>query len=198
MKKFIVVLLTLAYLGGSRPLNAEIQQIVMKWNAQLCLNICIPTLQQQLSNIENITDIQINPRAGTAVMRWKPYYPFSYEPFNLATRVVGIRIADFRIKVRGTVIQTEDNFYIVSVGDGTTFLLLGPIQAIPNRYIVQQNIASRPLTPEMRLKLLNAAYTKQIVEIEGPLFEPLRYWLALIVEQLRILDESSMDRKYNI
>ncbi len=168
---------------------AEVKEIVMKWNALLCLNTCTPLLQQQLNAIPNIANLQINDRAGTAIMRWKPGYPFSYEPFNLATRTVGIRIADFRLKVSGTIRRIEDNYYIISAGDNTAFLLAGPIRAVPNRYIIQQNIASRPLSADMRLTLLQAANTGQIVEIEGPLFEPLRYWLILIVEQFKLPTE---------
>lgn len=188
----------LIYLFSCSVLSAEIEEIVMKWNALECLDVCIPTLQQQLDNIINVTDLQINPRAGTSVMRWKPNYPFSYEPFNLATRTVGIRIADFRMKVRGTINRQQDNYYLVSIGDNTSFLLLGPIRAEPGRYIIRQNIASHPLSPKLRQQLLLAANNGQIVEIEGPLFEPLRYLLMLIVEQIKFPEEDQMNPKYSL
>ena len=99
------------------PLKAEIQEIVMKWNALLCLNSCEPFLKDQLNNIVGIQAVQISARAGTAVMGWAPDQPFSYAPFNLATRTVGIRIADFRLKVLGLVRQAQDSFYLYSPSD---------------------------------------------------------------------------------
>ena len=171
------------------PLKAEIQEIVMKWNALLCLNSCEPFLKDQLNNIVGIQAVQISARAGTAVMGWASGQPFSYAPFNLATRTVGIRIADFRLKVLGLVRQAQDSFYLYSPSDGTSFLLAGPIRAWPDRYIVEESIASRPLSPGMKQRLAELAQTGQWTEIEGPLFEPLRYQLILIVEQLKVPKE---------
>ncbi|MFI5344396.1 MAG: hypothetical protein ACHQUC_09275 [Chlamydiales bacterium] len=179
-------------------LSAEVEEIVMKWNALLCLDVCIPTLQQQLGYITNVTDVQINPRAGAAVMRWKPNYPFSYEPFNLASRMVGTRIIDFRMKVRGTINRQQDNYYLVSTGDNSSFLLLGPLRAEPNRYIIWSNIASHPLSPKLRQQLLIAANDGQIVEIEGPLFQPWRYLLMLIVEQIKFPEEDQINPQYGL
>jgi len=186
MLKILNIIFSVCLIFKSFSLKAEIQEIVMKWNALLCLNTCEPFLSQQLNNIPNLSSVRIDPRAGTAIMKWKPEYPFSYEPFNLATRTVGIRIADFRMKIRGTIRQVQDNFYIISAGDNTTFLLLGPVRVTPNRYIVEQNIASHPLSADIRLKLLKLATDQQMVIIEGPLFEPLRYLLMLVVEQLKL------------
>lgn len=197
MQKKIFNLLLICLFSFS-ALRAEIEEIVMKWNALACLDICIPTLQQQLGYINNVTDLQINARAGTAVMSWKPNYPFSYEPFNLATRMVGNRIIDFRMKVRGTVYRQQDNYYLVSVGDNTSFLLLGPLRAETGRYIIWSNIASHPLSPKLRQQLLFAAENGQIVVIEGPLFEPLRYLLMLIVEQIQFPEEAQMNPKYEL
>jgi hypothetical protein len=198
MRKFFLIFWLTIGLTNYAYLKADIVEMVMSWNALLCLDLCTDTLRQELSYINNLSDLQINPRAGTAVMRWKPNYPFSYEPFNLATRTVGIRIADFRLKVRGTIRKDQDNFYLVSLGDNTQFLLIGPIRAESGRYIIKQNIATHPLSAQMRQDLLIAAANQQIVEIEGPLFEPLRYWLVLIVEQLKIPKDSLMNPKYDI
>lgn len=198
MYNFFIGMLLSFSLGINAYLKADILEMVMQWNALLCLDLCTDTLYQQLRNIPNLSDLQINPRAGTAVMRWKPNYPFSYEPFNLATRTVGIRIANFRLKVRGTIRVQEDNIYLVSLGDNTQFLLIGPIRAEPNRYIVRQNIASHPFSAQLRSDLLMAAANRQVVEIEGPLFEPLRYWLVLTVEQLKIPKDALMNPKYNL
>ena len=174
MHKFFLALLLSFSLGNYNCLRAEIMEMVMSWNALLCLNICIPTLQQELSYINNVADLQINSRSGNAVMRWKPNYPFSYEPFNLATRTVRLRISDFRMRVRGMIRQLQDNFYLVSEGDNTEFLLIGPVRAEPGRYIIKSNIASHPLSFDLRRKLQIASANREIVEIEGPLFEPLR------------------------
>lgn len=178
-------------------LRAEIQQIVMGWNALLCLNICIPMLQQQLSYIDNLTDLQINPRSGHAVMGWKPNYPFSYAPFNLATRTVGVRISDFRLKVRGTINHQQDNFYLISTGDNTAFLLVGAIRAEQGRYVVQSNIANHPLSANLRNQLQIASANQQIVEIDGPLFEPQRLWLVLEVAQIKFPKDAVMKPQYH-
>lgn len=196
MRKMMLGLLLSLCLVNVASLKAEIEEIVMSWNALLCLNYCIPALQNQLSYIENLSDLQINSRAGTAVMRWKPNYPFSYEPFNLASRTIGIRISDFRVKVRGTIKHQQDNFYLVSIGDNSTFLLIGPIRAEPGRYIIKSNIASHPLSPDLRRQLQISSAKQEVVEIEGPLFEPQRFWLVLEVEQLKIPKESLMNPKY--
>ncbi len=197
MHKFFLTPL-FAFIFSFNCLKAEILEIAISWNALLCLNVCVPTLQQELSYIPNVSDIQINSRSGNAVMRWKPNYPFSYEPFNLATRTVGIRISDFRIRVRGTIRHQQDNFYLVSEGDNTQFLLIGPILAEPGRYIIKHNIATHPLSIDLRRQLQIISANQNIVEIEGPLFEPSRYWLVLEVEQLKVSEEDSMNPKYNL
>lgn len=178
-------------------LTAEVEEIVMKWNAALCLNNCVPLLARQLSYVKNLADVQLNDRAGVAVMRWKPNYPFSYEPFNLATRTVGVRIEDFRLRVRGTINQNGDNFFLVSMGDNTSFLLLGPATSLPGRYI-PKNIASHPLSPIMRERLALAAQRRDVVIIEGPLYQPLTYLLMLIIAQMKVEEEAVINPRYTI
>jgi hypothetical protein len=166
----------------------------LRWNAALCLDVCIPLLERQLNSITGVANLTIDPRAGAATLEWKPNVSFNYAPINIATRAAGIRVSDARIRVRGTISHDNANVYISSLGDNTRFNLLGPINPIPGHYIVQSNIASHPLPLKMRDELLLAEAKNQMVTVEGPLFEPLRYVLAIVVEQVQYPEEQEKPR----
>lgn len=176
----------LLLLGGIwAPLFGEIQMVTFNWNAALCLDVCTPKLERELGSIKAITDLQINPQAGVAKMKWDPNYPFNFAPFNLATRSVGIRLNQIRVRVRGTIAHDVDNLYVISLGDGTRFQIAGPIQPITTGYTIRENIASHPVPLAMRERLLEAEANREITTIEGPLFEPFRYNLTIVAEQVR-------------
>lgn len=167
-------------------MQAEIEKILIKWNAALCLDTCIPLMERNLHAIKGVTDFQINPNAGVAEIHWDPQAHFSYEPFNLASRAVGSRILDIRVRVKGTIAHDRENFFISSLGDNTRFLLIGPIAPVPGGYTIRGNIASHPLSPSLKQQLLDAENAGKQVTIEGPLFQPTWYTLTLIAEQVNL------------
>lgn len=185
MKKKLVILLVLSACLFS-SLQAEIQKIIIKWNAALCLDTCIPLLESNLRAIKNVTDFTINSHAGTAEIHWRPGYKFSYEPFNLASRSVGIRLSDIRVRVNGTIAHDQENIFLLSLGDNSSFLLVSPLRPQGNRYMIDANIASHPLSPERRAEFLEAERLGKTVVVEGSLFEPQRYTLTLITQSVQI------------
>jgi len=194
-KNWLGLLLTLMAIGN--PLQAEVEQIVVTWNALKCLDICVPSIQRNFGAIREVNNLQINAASGAAVMGWDPNYPFSYEPFRYAAAAVGISITSMRLRVRGTISHDYDNIYLVSNGDDARFLLIGPILAQPGRYIPTTSIDSHPLSPEVRDKLLSAEKNRLTVVISGPLFLPKHYPRTLIAEQIKVnIAENQMDLRY--
>ena len=89
-----------------------------------------------------------------------------------------------RDRVRGTIVHYYDKLFLVSLGDGSRFELLGPLIIEPNRYTIKANIANHPLPADRLDRLLEAERRNELITIEGPLFEPQWYRLALIVEKV--------------
>lgn len=180
-----------------QALQAEVEEIVIRWNASTCLETCIPLLGKSLAAIASVNNLQMNGRSGTAVMGWNPNQPFSYEPFRLASSAAGVRILDMRVRVRGTIAHDSDNFYLVSIGDNARFLLIGPIQANGSNYVPYYNLLTHPLTGPVVAKLLEAERNQQTVSISGPLFLPTHYPRTLVAEQIKFNKEASqMDPLY--
>lgn len=174
-------------------LQADIEKILIKWNAALCRDVCIPNLQSKFRSVGGVTDFQINPSAGVAELHWRPRYPFSLVPFNTAMRSVGIRMLNIRVRVTGTIAHDSYNVYLVSLGDNSRFQLIGPIRPEIGQYVIRQNIANHPLSPEVLQRLLSTEAGGQTVTIEGPLFEPNRYNLILITEQINFPPPRAQD-----
>lgn len=173
-------------LGSVLPIFGEVTQIMLNWQAGLCSNACIQELEKQLKQISSVQELRFNPSAGIATMRWSTGATFWFAPFNTATRMVGIRLSTIRVKVTGKVVQEGASFYLHSAGDSTRFRLIGPLKASLENYTIQENIANYPLSPQMIEQLKEIANKKTSVVISGPLFEPNRLALILIVEDLRL------------
>lgn len=181
----------------STILQAEVEEITIRWNAMTCLDACIPRLESYLKEIKYISNLQINARSGAAVMGWSPNAPFSFEPFRLASGGAGVYFNDMRLRVRGTIAHDADNFYLVSTGDETHFLIIGPIHVEPGRYVPPYNLASHPLSAQTKAKLFEAEQNNQTVVISGPLYLPQQYPRILIAAQIRVQNkESQMDARY--
>ncbi len=184
MKKIDLVFLSILI-----PFNfayAEIKEVIIRWNALTCLDICTPGLEANLRSIKGALRVEINPRGGIAVIGWDPNRTFSYEPFNLATRGSGVRSTDIRLKVAGTITHDASGFYLTSVGDFTRFLLIGPISTQSGRYTINTNIANHPLPPDLQEEFIEAEINGLIVTVEGPLFEPWTYYLNLVADHVSI------------
>lgn len=189
MRKYLFALV----IAWSMSLEAEVQKVVLKWNAALCQDTCVPLMQRQLQAIPGIANFQINAGAGIADIDWKPDAPFSFYPFNTATRSVGARLLDVRVKVKGTIVYDSQNLYLVSLGDNSRFILLGPLGMQSSQFVMQANPANHPLPADIKENLIEASRKHQTVTIEGPLFEPERYNLSLITEKIDFPKEEPRD-----
>ena len=166
------------------PLFGEIQQIILTWQAGLCSNTCIQALEKRLKEIPAVQELRFNPSAGMATMHWSAGATFWFEPFNTATRMVGIRLSTIRLKVSGKVVKEGSFFYLNSTGDTSRFRLIGPLQASAENYTIQQNVTNYSLSPQMVAQLNEWADKKTTISVSGPLFEPNRPALILIVEDM--------------
>ena len=98
------------------------------------------------------------------------------------------------IKVRGIIIHDPYTVSIQSLGDNTTFPLLGPLVKEPkslDRYILEENIENHPLPGSMRDDFIKAEYTSQLVAVEGYLFDTERPPVKIVVEKYRIGEEGA-------
>lgn len=170
-------------------LQAEVEEVLFTWDAALCQEQCIPLMERQLSSIRGVGSYVINPRAGRARIIWKPNDQFSFGFINLATRSVGIRQIETRVIVRGTITSIGGDFYIVSLGDRTRFRLMGPLRTRPGDYTIQANVANYAMSPMTIAKLHDAERKNLIVRVHGPLFEPERFYLAIIITKIEYPQE---------
>lgn len=177
------------------PLTSEIQTVTVKWTPSLCrLASCIKGLEQQFGRVKGVDNVQINQEAGQAVLVWKKNVEFSYKAVNMALQMIGLYSRDIRLRVRGHITHDDKTITLISEGDGTRFVLYGPIQAKPLQQNVQFNVLAHPISDELKTRLLATQDAKQIVMIEGPLLLPERSPpdpYKLIVEHLDIAPAAS-------
>src|SRR5687768_178225 len=185
MKKlFFLIVLIMGISAPSFRLAAEIETITIKWIALECLAPSVQNLTQRFLTLPGTAEILMDGQQGQAVIRWKPFVPFTFDYINSAMRMAGPRIKDIRIKVRGTIVRSGNSIVIRSLGDNTQFVLLSPARASPTQYVPQESIQTHILAPETAQRLLEAERDSVVTVIEGPLFEPTRQLgLNLIVEQ---------------
>jgi hypothetical protein len=187
-----ITLFVILFFGNS--LVAEIVQIEIRWNAFKCLDVCIPRVVENLKAIPQVSNIQTDAQSGSAVMQWNPGYPFTYEPFRLASSSAGIRFEEIILHVRGTISHTLDNFYLNSAGDRTPYLLVGPNQPTLGHHLSRfnRNPVNRPLTEEVKKQLLETEQEGSEVVVSGPLFFPkLQTPLTLVAEKIQILSKDN-------
>lgn len=183
---------TLLCIGLASFLGAEVDYVTISWTPEVCIESCGQGLKRYLSEIPEVSNVEINLAAGTARMLWKPNHQFSFQPINTATRVIGIpRILNSRIKVRGTISSSGDTYNLLSIGDNTPFLLLGPIQPNPAQYTITTSIYSHPLSQEMQNRLRDIERKRQVVAIEGTLFEPVRQISPVIIVEKLTVEEKT-------
>src|SRR5262245_37856632 len=111
--------LLLLYLTCTQELRAEIEELIVTWNAFKCQSTCVQQIEQQFKGIKGVKDLKINASSGAAVITWDPLAPLSYEPFRYASAAVGIRISTMRVRVKGKIAHDSNNIYIISDRDGT-------------------------------------------------------------------------------
>lgn len=170
-------------------LNGEIARVTIRWTPQLCQGNCTSDLLKYLNPISGNAETDVDLNSGQARLRWKPLSKFSFDSINNAMRMIGLRVREVRVKVRGTITHDSNTVTMTSIGDNTAFTLMSPVQPrSPNEAVVEFSTYSHVLTEEIRQKLIYAQTTYQIVEIEGPMFMPTRSIAYnssyLIVDQL--------------
>lgn len=176
---------------GLHPLQAQIEQVTFTWQTPLCPVSCEQALNKQLSKINGVAQVSIPPGSGSALLVWKPNVAFSFFPLNAATRMVGIRIHDVHLKVKGTIDGGNNtSLRLRSVGDNTVFNLISPPQApLATDAVALYNPQAYPLSPTVREQLAEPQRVRKPVTIEGMLLEPERGPpLYLVVEKVT-LDE---------
>lgn len=168
------------------PLQAEIQNVTITYQAALCIDQCPALLEKEFLKIPGVQKVQVLGQAGQVELRWKPDSPFSLSPINTAMRMVGPRLKMVYVTVKGQIRSYGDTITLVSDGDGTTFNLVNRISPNPNQYFEQYNIDTRAIPPALRDELLTYERNRNAVVIQGPLFQPERIIpLQLVVQYLQ-------------
>lgn len=184
MQKQLCFTLISAFIIALGPLaRAEVEEVTVTWNGFKCQSSCVSQMEQNLKSIPNATNVQVNPQ-GSAIMKWAPNQPFSYEPFRYAAGAIGNRFSSMRIKVKGTITFDGTNFFLISSGDNTQFLLVGPLLTQPGRY-APNNLQTHPITPATQDQLTRLTQSQRKVMISGPLLLPSYYQLALVTENIK-------------
>lgn len=195
MKKTLFILL----LGISfvTPTYSQIEQITIRWTAQLCQGTCPKLIVNELKKVQGIDEIFIDQGSGQAILTWKEKMPFQFTSINTAMRMVGISMRDIRIKVRGTVKHTGDVFYIISEGDNSRFDLLSPVTPIPYGQTSEYNTLTRKISPAFRQQFLDAETQELIATVEGPVFMPERKTVPtqIVVDTLSFSEPKAVLKK---
>jgi len=180
MKKLAFSLLAFSCLGYSW---GEVEEIVLRWQSGICQQQCRQYVVERLEKVEQVTEIRVE--GDSATLRWRPNSRFSYTPIDRAMRLVGINIDRISLTVRGTVKSTPRGIYLQSIGDGTEFLLIGPLNIEPGKAPARGNIKSHRLSEAREKQLLEAEREHRTLTVRGPLFQPERRpALNLIIESL--------------
>ncbi len=174
------------------PAQAEIQTVVAKWipfqyDIPSCTASCGEQVVKQMNKINGVATVQLDLAGGKVNLTWKPGVPFSYAALDAGLRLAGPGINEVHVKAQGAITHNKDSVTLVSTGDGTRFILLGPLLAKPNQYVVEFNTASYPLPQSMRQQLIDAEQNHQYVAIDGKLLLPEQSPpLYLIIEHMQV------------
>jgi hypothetical protein len=149
-------------------------------------------LAKYLSQMPGVAAVNMNLQVGQASLQWQPNAPFSM--INLTNTVArsGAFLDNIHMRVRGTIQARGKDLILVSIGDNTPFVLLGPLQVIPGRNSDPFLIQSYPLTPFLISQLTLGMQQNQIALIEGPLY----FWqgthtIYLIIDKLSFMVSGS-------
>lgn len=164
--------------------SADFQQIQIKWTSGLCGPDCVKNLQREFSKIPGFKQASFGNSQVTLL--WQEGAPFTFASINTATRMVGIRLWEVRIRVKGKVSHNKDIFVLTSDGDGTPVQLLGPTMPSATGNTVVPNVQTHGLNSALQNKLLDAEASKASIVVEGPLFQPFQMPdLRVIVTSIR-------------
>lgn len=171
-------------------LNAEVEQVILRWDPIPCKKACPILLHDRLQKAKGVASVDMRADEGNAIMTWDPKIPFSFVPLNYALRYVGVREKDLRVKVSGTIYGSGASYFIKSRGDNTTFVLFNrATSGGPGTYVNLYSATNRILSPEQVSKLEDLKRSHQIAVIEGPIFMPERSPpdpLRLVIESISV------------
>ncbi|CCB85609.1 MULTISPECIES: hypothetical protein [Parachlamydia] len=167
-------------------LHGEIQNVAITWQSALCPPACAELLQKEFQKVRGVSQVLMNASAGQLQLKWQPNVPFSFAPINGTMRMVGPRLKIIRLTVRGHIRTSGNNITLVSDQDGTVFNLVNRITPVQDEYTEQYNIQTRAFPPPVVEEMRQKEKARQMVIIEGPLFQPERVVpLQLVVEYMK-------------
>lgn len=173
-KERLMFLLTITATFLQTSLFGNIHSATLRWTPGQCSASCARALTDQWNRLEGVASVQMDQNAGQAILTWRPNAIFSYPRLHAATAMVGIYLKEIRLTVSGTITHNAQIISLVSLGDGTTFQLLGPLAPSSSGQTIVASPASHPIPPYLHEQLLAAESNQQVVTIEGPLFEAYR------------------------
>lgn len=166
----------------------EIQKVTVSWDSGSCKEYCHEKLRQFFEEMPGVERVYMNKAGNSADLIWKPNYRFDFLALNYTIRKMGLsmRHTPARIILRGTISASGERMYINSIGDGTRFELLSPSILSHTEYTIPYNIATHTLREETRRVLTDAERRRQVVTIEGFLFEPQYPPLKIDIERVDV------------
>lgn len=182
LRRFLFILLLVPIFQA----NCEIQKVTVRWDSASCREYCHVKLRQYFEEMPGVERVFMNQSSADLI--WKPNYKFDFLTLDYTIRKMGLsmRYTPARIIVRGTISSEGDRMYMTSIGDRTRFQLLSPAVFSPTKYIIPYNIATHQLREEARITLRDAEGLRQVVTIEGFLFEPQYPPLKLDIEKIEV------------
>jgi hypothetical protein len=189
MKMFQKLLLMSGALLCFNTLSAEIQQLTIKWQQNICTASCGKNLEKEFRKAYGVADVTVDTNQAQANIKWKPNIPFSFQPINYSMHGIGLGIDGIYMKATGTIQHTKtpfSEFQLISSGDNTVFHLVSPIPTSTYGYVERYSTFNRGITSELRSQLLDAVDKQQTVTIDGPIFLPYRSPpLQLVVQHFK-------------
>lgn len=184
-----LLFLSVATFCHSSFIQAEIFWVTTQWTPLSCIGNCPQLVQQAFLRLPGVTQVNVNPIQGQAFINWPLGQSFSFPALYAAMSFVGLAMDEIRISVRGTISYNGRYAYLTSLGDGTAFLLLGPVVPNPREFVDTTSPDNRPLPPGTLAQLLEAAQAGLPVTITGPLFQPERsppLPLMIVTERIKV------------
>lgn len=194
MKKFLLALSIFC----STQAFGEIETVRVRWTQGTCKGSCVRLVDHQFQRIPGVAEVEVNENAAIATLKWKPNQPFNYRQVEAAMSMVGLDIEVITVAVRGTIVQAGQNFRIVSVGDNTSFNLLGTLTPEMSQQVIQFNAENLTLSTSQKEQLLQGMEKHEVARIEGPLFMPERSPpdpYRLIISSLRFIPKEEKSKQ---
>ncbi len=119
--KHLILGTLLLFSTYSKLMQAEVEQVTVKWTSMLCLDSCVRGLEQQFRRIRAITDVSMNGAAGEATLKWNPHMEFSYRPIEAAMAAIGLATDGLYVTVRGNITHDGRHVFLTSISDNTRF-----------------------------------------------------------------------------